>query len=130
MIPLKEWELSLLRRIEESNMTTYGIREIDGEWYIKSDDLMVLIDDTQDNRDYAEEQIIELNNKINDMPDVEVNSLQLSTVKALNELHIKYDELESKYKDLEEENEILKNETLRYCNEDDLDRLVFEGVDI
>lgn len=130
MIPLKEWELSLLRRIEDSNMTTYGIREIDGEWYIKSDDLMVLIDDTQDNRDYAEEQIIELNNKINDMPDVEVNSLQLSTVKALNELHVKYDELESKYKDLEEENKILKNETLRYCNEDDLDRLVFEGVDI
>ena len=130
MIPLKEWELSLLRRIEDSNMTTYGIREIDGEWYIKSDDLMVLIDDTQDNRDYAEEQLIELNDKLNEMPDVECNSLQLSTVKALNELHVKYDELESKYKDLEEENKILKNETLRYCNEDDLDRLVFEGVDI
>lgn len=130
MIPLKEWELSLLRRIEDSNMTTYGIREIDGEWYIKSDDLMVLIDDTQDNRDYAEEQIIELNNKLNDMPDVEVNSLQLSTVKALNELHVKYDELERKYKDLEEENEILRNETLRYCNEDDLDRLFLEGVEL
>lgn len=130
MIPLKEWELSLLRRIEESNMTTYGIREIDGDYYIKTDDLMSLIDETQEYRDYAEEQLIELNNKINDMPDVEVNSLQLSTVKALNELHIKYDELESKYKDLEEENKILKNETLRYCNEDDLDRLAFEGVDI
>lgn len=130
MIPLKEWELSLLRRIEDSNMTTYGIREIDGDYYIKTDDLMSLIDETQDYRDYAEEQIIELNNKINDMPDVEVNSLQLSTVKALNELHVKYDELERKYKELEEENEILRNETLRYCNEDDLDRLVFEGVEL
>lgn len=130
MIPLKEWELSLLRRIEDSNMTTYGIREIDGDYYIKTDDLMCLIDETQDYRDYAEEQLIELNNKLNDMPDVEVNSLQLSTVKALNELHVKYDELESKYKDLEEENKILKNETLRYCNEDDLDRLAFEGVEL
>ena len=130
MIPLKEWELSLLRRIEESNMTTYGIREIDGDYYIKTDDLMSLIDETQDYRDYAEEQLIELNNKLNDMPDVEVNSLQLSTVKALNELHVKYDELESKYKDLEEENKILRNETLRYCNEDDLDRLAFEGVEL
>jgi hypothetical protein len=130
MIPLKEWELSLLRRIEDSNMTTYGIREIDGDYYIKTDDLMSLIDETQDYRDYAEEQIIELNNKLNDMPDVEVNSLQLSTVKALNELHVKYDELESKYKDLEEENKILRNETLRYCNEDDLDRLFLEGVEI
>ena len=130
MIPLKEWELSLLRRIEESNMTTYGIREIDGDYYIKTDDLMCLIDETQDYRDYAEEQLIELNNKLNDMPDVEVNSLQLSTVKALNELHVKYDELESKYKDLEEENKILRNETLRYCNEDDLDRLAFEGVEL
>ena len=130
MIPLKEWEYSLITRIEKENCTTYGIREIDGDYYIKTDDLMSLIDETQEYRDYAEEQIIELNNKLNDMPDVEVNSLQLSTVKALNELHIKYDELESKYKDLEEENKILKNETLRYCNEDDLDRLIFEGVDI
>lgn len=130
MIPLKEWEYSLITRIEKENCTTYGIREIDGDYYIKTDDLMSLIDETQEYRNYAEEQIIELNNKINDMPDVEVNSLQLSTVKALNELHVKYDELESKYKDLEEENKILRNETLRYCNEDDLDRLFFEGVEL
>lgn len=130
MIPLKEWELSLLRRIEESNMTTYGIREIDGDYYIKTDDLMSLIDETQDYRNYAEEQLIELNNKINEMPDVECNSLQLSTVKALNELHVKYDELESKYKDLEEENKILRDNALMYCNEDMLDRLNMEGVEL
>lgn len=130
MILLKEWELSLLRRIEDSNMTNYSIREIDGEYYIKQDDLFVLIDETQDNRDYAEEQLIEITKKLDEMPDVECNTLQILTVKALNDLHIKYDELESKYKDLEEENKILKNETLKYCNEDDLDRLAFEGVDI
>lgn len=130
MIPLKEWEYSLLTRIEKENCTTYGIREIDGDYYIKTDDLMSLIDETQEYRNYAEGQIIELNNKINDMPDVEVNSLQLSTVKALNELHIKYDELESKYKDLEEENKILRDKAIMYCNEDMLDKLNMEGVEL
>lgn len=130
MIPLKEWELSLLRRIEDSNMTTYGIREIEGEYYIKQDDLFSLIDETQDNRDYAEQTLIDMTKELDEKKDVEFNTLQLSTVKALNELHVKYDELESKYKDLEEENKILRNETLRYCNEDDLDRLAFEGVEL
>lgn len=130
MIPLKEWELSLLRRIEESNMTDYSIREIEGDYYIKQDDLMSLIDETQDNRDYAEQTLIDMTKKLDEMPDIEANSLQLSTVKALNELHVKYDELESKYKDLEEENEILRNKALMYCNEDMLDRLNMEGVEI
>lgn len=130
MIALNEWQYSLLTRIEKENCTDYEIKEIGGDYYISLDNILDALDETQNYREYAEEQLIELNDKLNDMPDVEVNSLQLSTVKALNELHVKYDELESKYKDLEEENKILKNETLRYCNEDDLDRLVFEGVDI
>ena len=130
MIPLKEWEYSLITRIEKENCTTYGIREIDGDYYIKTDDLMCLIDETQDYRDYAEEQLIELNDKLNDMPDVEANSLQLSTIKALNELHIKYSELEEKYKDLKEENEILRDKAIMYCNEDMLDKLAFEGVEL
>ena len=123
MIPLKEWEYSLITRIEKENCTTYGIREIDGDYYIKTDDLMSLIDETQDYRDYAEEQIIELNNKLNDMPDVEVNSLQLSTVKALNELRIENDKLK-------QENEILRREVENVCNEDMLDRLNMEGVEL
>ena len=65
MIPLKEWEYSLITRIEKENCTTYGIREIDGDYYIKTDDLMCLIDETQDYRDYAEEQLIELNKILN-----------------------------------------------------------------
>lgn len=123
MIPLKEWELSLLRRIEESNMTTYGIREIDGDYYIKTDDLMSLIDETQDNRDYAEKQLIEITRKLDEMPDVEVNSLQLSTVKALNELRIENDKLK-------QENETLRREVENVCNEDMLDRLNMEGVEL
>ena len=123
MIALNEWQYSLLTRIEKENCTTYGIREIDGDYYIKTDDLMSLIDETQDYRDYAEEQIIELNNKLNDMPDVEVNSLQLSTVKALNELRIENDKLK-------QENEILRREVENVCNEDMLDRLNMEGVEL
>ena len=128
MIELEEHNLNLIRRLERNNYKNYHIKEIDGSCYIRLWDLISCLEDTEDNRDDAEEKVVELTNKINEMPDVEANSLQLSTIKALNELHVKYDELESKYKDLKEENKILKNETLRYCNEDDLDRLAFEGV--
>ena len=131
MIPLKEWELSLLRRIEDKNTTDYSIREIEGEYYIKQDDLFSLIDETEDYRDNAEQELKEITIKLDNTPIIEDNnSFYRNTIRNLNELHIKYEELESKYKDLEEENKILKNETLRYCNEDDLDRLNMEGVEL
>lgn len=119
MIKLEEWQYSLITRIEKENCTTYGIREIDGDYYIKIDDLMSLIDETQDYRDYAEEQLIELNNKLNEMPDVECNTLQLSTIKKLNELRIENDELKKKIEQIES--------TL---NEDDYDKLAMEGIEI
>ena len=131
MIPLKEWELSLLRRIEDKNTTDYSIREIEGEYYIKQDDLFSLIDETEDYRDNAEQELKEITIKLDNTPIIEDNnSFYRNTIRNLNELHVKYEELESKYKDLEEENKILKNETLRYCNEDDLDRLNMEGVEL
>lgn len=130
MIALNEWQYSLLTRIEKENCTDYEIKEIGGDYYISLDNILDALDETQNYREYAEEQLIELNDKLNDMPDVEVNSLQLSTVKALNELHVKYAELEEKYKDLKEENDILRDKAIMYCNEDDLDRLAFEGVEL
>ena len=131
MIPLKEWELSLLRRIEDKNTTDYSIREIEGEYYIKQDDLFSLIDETEDYRDNAEQELKEITIKLDNTPIIEDNnSFYRNTIRNLNELHVKYEELESKYKDLEEENRILRNETLRYCNEDDLDRLNMEGVEL
>lgn len=131
MIPLKEWELSLLRRIEDKNTTDYSIREIEGEYYIKQDDLFSLIDETEDYRDNAEQELKEITIKLDNTPIIEDNnSFYRNTIRNLNELHIKYEELESKYKDLKEENEILKNKTIKYCNEDDLDRLNMEGVEL
>lgn len=130
MIELEEHNLNLIRRLERNNYKNYHIKEIDGSCYIRLWDLISCLEDTEDSRDYAEEKVVELTNKINEMPDVEVNSLQLSTVKALNELHVKYDELEEKYKDLKEENDILRREVYKVCNEDDLDRLIEEGIEL
>lgn len=131
MIPLKEWELSLLRRIEDKNVTDYSIREIEGEYYIKQDDLFSLIDETEDYRDYAEQELKEITIKLDNTPIIEDNnSFYRNTIRSLNELHIKYEELESKYKDLEEENRILRDKAIMYCNEDMLDRLNMEGVEL
>lgn len=131
MIPLKEWELSLLRRIEDKNTTDYSIREIEGEYYIKQDDLFSLIDETEDYRDNAEQELKEITIKLDNTPIIEDNnSFYRNTIRNLNELHIKYEELESKYKDLEEENRILRDKAIMYCNEDMLDRLNMEGVEL
>ena len=131
MIPLKEWELSLLRRIEDKNTTDYSIREIEGEYYIKQDDLFSLIDETEDYRDNAEQELKEITIKLDNTPIIEDNnSFYRNTIRSLNELHIKYEELESKYKDLEEENRILRDKAIMYCNEDMLDRLNMEGVEL
>jgi membrane-associated HD superfamily phosphohydrolase len=123
MIALNEWQYSLLTRIEKENCTDYGIKEIGGDYYISLDTILEALDETQNYREYAEEQLIQLNDKLNDMPDVEVNSLQLSTVKALNELRIEND-------NLKQENETLRREVENICNEDMLDRLNMEGVEL
>lgn len=130
MIPLKEWEYKLIKRLEEDNCSDYGVEELDDNYYIRVNNLLDALSETQENREYAEEKIMELNDKLNEIPNVEANSLQLSTIKALNELHIKYSELEEKYKDLKEENEILRDKAIMYCNEDMLDKLAFEGVEL
>lgn len=62
MIPLEDWEYKLLDKISSENSTDYNIKMIDNEYYIKKYDLMSLIEDTQDNREYAEEKVKELSN--------------------------------------------------------------------
>lgn len=123
MIELEEHNLNLIRRLERNNYKNYHIKEIDGSCYIRLWDLISCLEDTEDSRDYAEEKVVELTNKINEMPDIEANSLQLSTIKTLNELRIENDKLK-------QENEILRDKAIMYCNEDDLDRLAFEGVEL
>jgi hypothetical protein len=119
MIALNEWQYNLLRKLEKENCSNYEMREIKGDFYITIDDLMDALDETQNYRQYAEEKVVELSDKINTIPNVECDSLQLSTIKALNELRIENDKLK---KDLE----TIKN-TL---NEDDYDKLAMEGVEL
>ena len=123
MIALNEWQYNLLRKLEKENYSNYEMREIKGDFYIAVDDLMDALDETQNYRQYAEETVVELSDKINGMTNNECNSLQLSTVKALNELRIEND-------NLKQENETLRREVENVCNEDMLDRLNMEGVEL
>lgn len=123
MIALNEWQYNLLRKLEKENCSNYEMREIKGDFYITIDDLMDALDETQNYRQYAEEKVVELSDKINDIPNVECDSLQLSTIKALNELRIEND-------NLKQENETLRREVENICNEDMLDRLNMEGVEL
>ena len=119
MIELREWQYNLIKKIEKDNCTNYEVVEIKGNYYITFDDLLDCLDETQNYREYAEEQLIELNNKLNEQPDIEANSLQLSTIKKLNELRIENDELKKTIERIES--------TL---NEDDYDKLSMEGIEI
>lgn len=64
MIALDEWDYKLLEKISNENYTDYNIKVIDDEYYIKKDDLMSLIEETQHYREYAEEKVKELCNSI------------------------------------------------------------------
>lgn len=130
MILLKEWELSLLRRIEESNMTNYDIKEIDGEYYIKQEDLFNLIDETQDNRDYAEQKVFELDRALNSESTDELIDKSIRAEGSLLSVKKKIKELEEQIENLKYENDVLKNKALSQCNEDALDRLIEEGIEL
>lgn len=114
LIKLKEIDYKLIRRIEKANSTSYGILEIQGDYYINADELFSLIDDIQDNREYAEEKVIDLTEELNSRPEIDSYTMSIHDT----------------MRDLEEENKILRKEIARVCNEDMLDRLAFEGVEI
>jgi len=64
MIELDDWDYKLLEKISNENYTDYNIKIIDNEYYIKKDDLMTLIEETQHYREYAEEKVKELCNSM------------------------------------------------------------------
>lgn len=64
MIELDDWDYKLLEKISNENYTDYNIKIIDNEYYIKKDDLMTLIQETQNYREYAEEKVKELCNSM------------------------------------------------------------------
>lgn len=121
LIELKENDYKLIRKIESANSTSYGVLEVQGNYYINVNDIFSLIDDIQDNREYAEEKVIDLTKELNNRP--EIDSYTMS-------IHNTLQDLKEENENLKEENEILRNKALFYCNEDMLDRLAFEGVEI
>lgn len=124
MIELKDWQYKLIQRLSNENNKRYEVLEIKGVYYINSDELFDILDDTQNNREYGEEKLVELADELDRLKDKQrddIPGLEKAYQKALER---QQEEIEN----LKEENEILKDKALRYCNEDDLDRLNFEGV--
>lgn len=117
---IEERDLRLLKSIEEKNSKKY-IKHIDNDCYISIEELLTCLDDTQDNREYAEEKLTELSEHIDNKGNEYIPTLDkhyIDTIKKLNEELTK----------LKEENNELRNEALRICNEDALDRLANNGV--
>lgn len=119
MIRLDEWDLNLIRRIEKKNYKDYKVRTIEGEDYIRKDDLISLIEDLEDNRDYAEEKIVDMANQIDEIKHERMGGLEWGKSKKLERLIKENEELKQKIERIES--------TL---NEDDYDRLAMEGVEL
>lgn len=123
MIKLEENDYKLIKRLEEKNSKNYRLLEVDEEYYIRYYDLICCLDDTSDNRDYAEQKLIDVVEEYESKKDDNIPGLEKSLQNEVNRLKKENEELK-------EENEILRNNALFYCNEDDLDRLAFEGVEL
>lgn len=119
MIKLTEIDLKLIRKIERANSTNYNVVEIRGEYYIDIDDLMTCLDDTQYDREYAEDRLVEVANEYGSHIYENSNSLQIHTIEELNKLRQENEKLKQKL-------EAIQN-TL---NEDDYDKLAMEGIEI
>lgn len=121
MIELKEWDYNLLKRIEKANSTNYRIVEINDMYYIRPEDLFTCLDEVQEYREYAETHLIEVSEEASEKFNEYIPTLDKTYIDEINSLK---EELEG----LKEENEILRDKALMVCNEDDIDRLNFEGV--
>lgn len=64
MLELDDYDYELLKEVEKANQTNYEIVDIQNKHYIDPDNLLSIIEDTQENREYAEEKLKELANSI------------------------------------------------------------------
>ncbi len=119
MIELNEWQLSLLQRLEKENCKSY-IKIFENNYYAKIEDLFYCIDDTQDNRQYAEEKLQDV------IKDYE-EKLKDNNPNIVDVIWYK-----EKLKELNEQNIELttKLEAIQCTlNEDDYDKLADEGIE-
>ena len=112
MIKLKEWQVKAVRKYEDRNLTNYEVVEVKGDYYIDEDNLFAIIDDIEENRIYAEEQLVALSERMND----DIPGLELSQQREIIKLKERIEELE----------ETLDCAESR-MNEDDYDRLIENG---
>lgn len=66
MIKLKEYDSRLLNRVSEKLSLKIDIKEIDDEYYIKTDELMAVIEELYDCNGYLEERIQDMEQEIQD----------------------------------------------------------------
>lgn len=118
MIELTDRYLRLIRKLEKANSRYYKIAVVNDRYYIDVDTLLDALDDTQDNREYAEEKLEELNVELMSRPE-EANSLQLTTMVEVKRLKEENDELRTKLEAIQ-------------CtlDEDDYDKLAMEGIEL
>lgn len=118
MIELKEWQLSLLQRLEKENCKKY-IKIFENNYYARIEDLFYCIGDTQDNREYAEDKLQDFIADVETRKEENTPGLLSSYQKECQRLKEENDELRTTI-------EAIQN-TL---NEDDYDKLAEEGIEI
>lgn len=120
MIPLKEWQLNLIKRLEKENSSDYDVEEIDADYFIRIDDLLDALDETQDYRQYAKDKVVELSNALNS------SDYYDDTLDRLIRTEGSLRKAKERIKELEEKLEQIQN----MLDEDDYDRLAMEGVEL
>lgn len=120
MIELNDWQLRLLQAMEKENVKSY-IKIFDEHYYVRSDDLFYCIDDTQDNRQYAEDKLQQV---INDYEErLKDNNPNITDViwykEQLTKAHEKIEQLEKKIEDIQS-----------MLDEEDYDKLAMEGIEL
>lgn len=118
MIELEGWQLSLLQRLEKENCKKY-IKIFENDYYVRIEDLFYCIDDTQDNREYAEDKLQDF------IADVEARK-EDNTPGLLNSYQKECQRLKEENDELRTTIEAIQS-TL---NEDDYDKLAEEGIEI
>lgn len=116
MIELEERYLKLIQKLEKVNYRKYDVITLNDHYYINASELLLILDDTQDEREHVEEKLEEC------IEDYETRKEE-NTPGLLNSY-------QKECERLKEENTVLRRELMYVCNEDSYDRLAFEGVEL
>ena len=119
MIELDETDVRLIQRIQKDNCTDYEILEIKDRYFIDKDNLLSALDDTQDNREYAEDKLKDYIEEAETRKEEEIPGLLKSYQKECEKLKEEKEELIKTIKSIQ-----------NTLDEDDYDKLAEEGIEI